>query len=101
MTPTISPEEFLVAAPAGWQAHTTTARVRFATGSFATGVDLVGDIGRLADAANHHPNVLLRYPDVTVTVTTHDAGGLTDRDVALATAISAAASARGVDAIDF
>ncbi|MDP3968455.1 MAG: 4a-hydroxytetrahydrobiopterin dehydratase [Nocardioides sp.] len=64
---------------------------RFATGSFAVGVDLVTAIGRLADAANHHPDVDLRYAVVTVRLTTHDLGGLSDRDVHLAREITAAA----------
>ena len=61
----------------------------FNTGSFAAGVALVGAIGRLADAANHHPDVDLRYEGVTVRLRTHD--GLSARDIELARKISAAA----------
>jgi 4a-hydroxytetrahydrobiopterin dehydratase len=68
----------------------------FRTGSFDKGVDLVVRIGALADAANHHPDVDLRYPSVTVRLSTHEVGGLTERDVALARAISAAAGELGV-----
>jgi 4a-hydroxytetrahydrobiopterin dehydratase len=68
----------------------------FRTGSFDTGVDLVVRIGALADAANHHPDVDLRYPSVTVRLSTHEVGGLTERDVALAREISAAAGELGV-----
>lgn len=75
-----------------------TASARFATGSFAVGVDLVTAIGRLADAADHHPDVDLRYAAVTVRLTTHDLGGLTDRDVRLAREIRAAARDLGVEA---
>ena len=70
----------------------------FRTGSFATGVALVDEIGRLADAANHHPDVDLRYPGVTVRLVTHEVDGLSDRDVALARQISAAARDLGVEA---
>ena len=70
----------------------------FKTGSFATGVALVDEIGRLADAANHHPDVDLRYPGLTVRLITHEVGGLSDRDVALARQISAAARDLGVEA---
>jgi 4a-hydroxytetrahydrobiopterin dehydratase len=63
----------------------------FRTGSFATGVALVVRIGALADAANHHPDVDLRYPGLTVRLITHEVGGLSDRDVDLARQISAAA----------
>jgi len=70
----------------------------FRTGSFAKGVALVDEIGRLADAANHHPDVDLRYRSVTVRLTTHEVGGLSDRDVELARRISAAAREQGVAA---
>ena len=70
----------------------------FRTGSFATGVVLVDEIGRLADAANHHPDIDLRYRTVTVLLVTHDVGGLSDLDVQMARAISAAARAIGAEA---
>ncbi|GAA1984700.1 VOC family protein [Isoptericola halotolerans] len=63
----------------------------FRTGSFTTGVQLVEAIGELAEAANHHPDVDLRYGAVTVRLTSHDVGGLSERDVALAARISQAA----------
>ena len=70
----------------------------FATGSFRAGVALVDAIGALADAANHHPDVDLRYPSVVVWLSTHDVGGLSSRDVELARQISAAARELGVTA---
>lgn len=70
----------------------------FRTGSFAKGVELVTRIGALADAANHHPDVDLRYPSVTVRVSTHEIDGLSQRDVELARAISAAAQELGFEA---
>lgn len=81
-----------------WRAEGEAATARFATGSFAAGVRLVDAIGRLADAANHHPDVDLRYPSVTVRLTTHDVGGLSGRDVELARQISAAARELGIQA---
>jgi 4a-hydroxytetrahydrobiopterin dehydratase len=70
----------------------------FRTGSFNKGVDLVVRIGALADAANHHPDVDLRYPSVTARMSTHEVGGLSERDIALAQAISAAAAELGIEA---
>src|SRR5207245_2117290 len=52
---------------------------------------LVDAIGRLADAAHHHPAVDLRDEGVTVRLWTHDVDGLSERDVKLARQISAAA----------
>jgi 4a-hydroxytetrahydrobiopterin dehydratase len=81
-----------------WRVLFGGAYAYFRTGSFATGVALVDAIGTLADAANHHPDVDLRYPGVTVHLVTHDVGGLSERDVALARQISAAAGDLGIAA---
>ena len=53
-------------------------------------------IGRLANAANHHPDIDLRHEGVTVRLATHDADGLSERDVELARKISGAAREMGV-----
>lgn len=81
-----------------WRVLFNGAATWFRTGSFAAGVDLVAEIGRLADAADHHPDVDLRYPGVGVTLLTHEVSGLSDRDAALARRISAAARERGIEA---
>ncbi len=81
-----------------WRVLGDGASTRFRTRSFAKGVELVAAIGRLADAANHHPDVDLRYAGVTVRLFTHDVLGLTERDVELARQISAAARDLGVEA---
>lgn len=69
----------------------------FATGSFDRGVEFVRAIGELADAANHHPDVDLRYPAVTVRLQTHEIGGLSERDAALAVQIEDAARRLGIE----
>ncbi len=47
----------------------------------------VNAIGHLAEAAWHHPDLHVTYPAVTVRLNTHDAGGITLKDVELAIAI--------------
>lgn len=81
-----------------WRVLAHGACAHFRTGDFATGVRLVSRIGALADAANHHPDVDLRYSGVTVRLFTHDVLGLSDRDVHLAREISAAAADVGATA---
>jgi 4a-hydroxytetrahydrobiopterin dehydratase len=89
MTERITAEQFHQVDGVGdWRVAGDVASARFRTGSFATGVRLIEAIGELADAANHHPDVDLRYPTVTVRLTTHDVGGLSERDVDLARQIS-------------
>ncbi|MDQ3306624.1 MAG: 4a-hydroxytetrahydrobiopterin dehydratase [Actinomycetota bacterium] len=70
---------------------------QFRAGSFTGAAELVGAIATLADAADHHPDLDLRYPDrVHVVLVSHDAGGVTERDLELATAISALAAERAM-----
>ncbi|WP_183100701.1 4a-hydroxytetrahydrobiopterin dehydratase [Nocardioides pelophilus] len=100
MVEAITGEEFAAAdGVADWRVlETGQVGTVFRTGSFAKGVELVTRIGALADAANHHPDVDLRYPSVTVRVSTHEIDGLSQRDVELARAISAAAQELGIEA---
>jgi 4a-hydroxytetrahydrobiopterin dehydratase len=44
----------------------------------------VNKIADAAEAAEHHPDILIRYNKVTLTLSTHDAGGITMRDFDLA-----------------
>ena len=61
------------------------ATYRFA--DFAQALAFVNAIGALAEAQNHHPDLELSWGRVVVELTTHDAGGLTGRDFALAAKI--------------
>jgi 4a-hydroxytetrahydrobiopterin dehydratase len=76
--------------PTGWTGDEKAIQRTFKTGTFARGVSFVVAIGTLADAADHHPDILLTYPAVTVTLTTHDAGRVTGRDLRLAAQIDRA-----------
>ncbi len=58
---------------------------RFADFSEAFG--FISRVALLADAANHHPEWSNVYNKVTIILTTHDAGGITQKDIDLATAI--------------
>jgi len=66
---------------------------RFETGDFATGLRLVNSVGELAETEDHHPDLELTYPSVGVRLTSHDAGGVTARDVRMARSISERAAA--------
>jgi 4a-hydroxytetrahydrobiopterin dehydratase len=52
--------------------------------SFREAVALVNRVADLAEAENHHPDILVSYRRVTLRWTTHSAGGITDRDRELA-----------------
>jgi 4a-hydroxytetrahydrobiopterin dehydratase len=81
---------------ADWRVVRDDASTHFRTGSFAAGVALVNAIGRLADDANHAPDVDLRPDGVTVRLRTEGVGGLSEREVVLARQISGAARELGV-----
>lgn len=64
----------------------------FATGTMVRGLDFVTRVVDAAEAANHHPDIDLRYPKVRLTLITHDAGdSVTEKDHSLAREISAIA----------
>lgn len=81
-----------------WRILFSALHARFLTGDFATGLRLVNAIGAEAEAMGHHPDLDLRYPHLNVTLTSHDAHGVTQRDIALARRISELAAAEGVAA---
>jgi 4a-hydroxytetrahydrobiopterin dehydratase len=101
MTERMSAQQFYESAGVGdwrvvWGGEWACAHFR--TGSFGGGVALVQAIGDRAARANHHPDIDLRPEGVTVRLSTHEAGGLTNRDVELAREISAAAGELGAAA---
>lgn len=81
-----------------WRILFAELHARFRTGSFVKGLALVNQIGEHAELMNHHPDVDLSYPSVTVRLSSHDVGGVTQRDVRLARAISDLAAVLGAPA---
>lgn len=51
---------------------------------FMDGIDFVNSVADIADEAQHHPDIRINYTKVTLKLTTHDAGGVTDADIELA-----------------
>ena len=56
--------------------------IRFDT--FADGIEFICRVAPVADEADHHPDIDIRYRNVKFLLTSHDSGGLTDRDFAMA-----------------
>lgn len=59
---------------------TTTVKLH----DFVAALEFVRAVGDAAEAANHHPDIDIRYNKVAIALTTHDEGGISDKDVALA-----------------
>jgi 4a-hydroxytetrahydrobiopterin dehydratase len=75
----------------GWDRHGEAIRRRFEGEDFAFAVALVNRIAPVAEELNHHPDLEVSWGSVTVTVTTHSEGGLTESDFDLARRIDAVA----------
>ncbi len=87
--------EVLAADLADWRQLVGSLNARFTTRDFASALELVTAIGEAAEAADHHPDIDLRWGSVGVRLSSHDVNGITDRDLRLAGTISALAAARG------
>ncbi|HEU4326863.1 MAG TPA: 4a-hydroxytetrahydrobiopterin dehydratase [Roseiflexaceae bacterium] len=70
-----------------WSREGDEIRRTFKLRSFPDAIGFVTRVGFLAESAGHHPDIDIRYKRVTLALTTHDAGGLTEKDFALAAQI--------------
>jgi len=68
----------------GWFYENGWIRRNYKTDGWPTTLMLVNTIGFLAEAAYHHPDLAVTWAKVTVKLSTHSAGGITDKDLELA-----------------
>ena len=73
----------------GWTLTAEGIRKQYVLKDFKTAVNLVNRVADLAEEANHHPDILINYKRVTLTLITHDSGGITEKDFELAARIDA------------
>ena len=73
----------------GWERDGDTIVKRFDRGDFKGSVDFVNRLTPEAEEMNHHPDLEISWKTVTVTITTHSEGGLTEGDFELARRIDA------------
>ena len=71
----------------GWTRSDDEIRTSFERADFPAAIAFVVNVGFLAEAADHHPDIDIRWRTVHLALTTHDAGGLTELDFALAAQI--------------
>jgi 4a-hydroxytetrahydrobiopterin dehydratase len=69
---------------AGWQRQGTVLRRTFTFAGFPEAMAFAQTLVVPAEAMNHHPDVDIRYNRVIVSLSTHDSGGITENDLALA-----------------
>ena len=73
----------------GWERAGNAITRTVKLGDFRDAIIYVGAVAHLAQAANHHPDIAISWNTVTLTLSTHSAGGLTASDFALAGQINA------------
>jgi 4a-hydroxytetrahydrobiopterin dehydratase len=69
---------------AGWEREGDALRKEFEHGDFKGSVDFVNRITPAAEEMNHHPDLAISWSKVTVTLSTHSQGGITESDFELA-----------------
>tara|TARA_Y100000588_G_C14070066_1_gene845404 strand:+ start:536 stop:871 length:336 start_codon:yes stop_codon:yes gene_type:complete len=77
----------------GWKQDDHAIRKEFCFPTFRNAIVFVNRIAGLADEMDHHPDIDVRYDKVQLRLYSHDAGGVTERDLALAQAIDHSTSA--------
>lgn len=75
-----------------WSLNGESIQRTFSNEDFPASMAFVEAVASLAEEAQHHPDILIRWNKVTLTLTTHDAGGLTEADFKLAARIDQVAS---------
>ncbi len=71
----------------GWSRRGDVITKTFQFRNFLAGIDFVAAVAKVAEAANHHPDIDIRYTKIVFTLSTHDAGGITQKDLDLASEI--------------
>lgn len=68
----------------GWSRDGDALNRRFTFSTFPAGIAFVDRVAQVAEQMGHHPDITISYNVVTLRVSTHDAGGVTEKDVNLA-----------------
>lgn len=73
----------------GWSFYDGQIHKTYTLPTFHRAIAFVVEIGMLADVADHHPDIDIRYNRVDIALSTHDADGITEKDFSLAVSIDA------------
>lgn len=79
----------------GWQRSEGALRRSITFGSFLDGIDAVRRVAERAEAADHHPDIDIRWRTVLFALVTHSEGGITEKDIAMARDIDTIVGHRG------
>ncbi len=68
----------------GWESKDNAISKMFKFKEFLHGIEFVQKVAEIAEGADHHPDITINYTRVTFSCSTHDAGGVTEKDIKLA-----------------
>jgi len=68
----------------GWSRRGDVITKTYQFKAFLTGIDLVDAIAKAAESADHHPDIDIRYTKIVCSLSTHSAGGITQKDLDMA-----------------
>ncbi len=68
----------------GWQLRGTAIERSFEFSSFKEAINFVNRVAGIAEDMNHHPDITINYNKVLLALTSHDSGGVTERDIRFA-----------------
>lgn len=71
----------------GWERKGDEITKLYKLKNYVESVGFVNKVALLAERADHHPDIMLQYNKVTITLSTHSDGGLTEKDLSLAAEI--------------
>jgi 4a-hydroxytetrahydrobiopterin dehydratase len=84
MADLLSDDEIDAQLPDGWEREDDEIVRTYEFDDYLKGVSFTQTVGEIADEQFHHPEIVVRYDEVEVRLTSHEAGGITDDDIEMA-----------------
>jgi 4a-hydroxytetrahydrobiopterin dehydratase len=72
----------------GWKMRGNAIERTYEFGNFVQAMEFVNHVAEAAEAVNHHPDITISYNKVRLSLTSHDSGGITQRDIRMAGKLS-------------
>lgn len=84
MTELLSDEEIEERLPGDWHRDGEEVVRTYEFDDYLTGVSFAATVGEISEEEWHHPTIEIRYGEIEVRLTSHEKGGITDRDIEMA-----------------
>ena len=84
MADLLSDDEIDDQLPSGWTQEGDEIVRKYGFSDYLRGVNFAQMVGEIAEAQFHHPEIIIRYEEVEIRLTSHEEGGITDKDTEMA-----------------